>query len=107
MVWAIDQVDQKDKSLNYPDELTEEEISEAEWKIQDEEAKGTCYTTECNEKCSTSEYEASQMNGQPGQLSTLDRCSKGEYRRLCCAKGTIMGKCRWRGKLFGLFLGGS
>jgi hypothetical protein len=37
------------------------------------------------------------MNGQPGDLSVLSRCQKGEFRRLCCAKGTVMGKCRWRG----------
>ncbi|KAK7991331.1 hypothetical protein PG988_000125 [Apiospora saccharicola] len=27
----------------------------------------------------------------------MDRCAKGQFRRLCCAKGTIMGVCRWRG----------
>jgi chitinase len=98
MVWAIDQVDQKDKSLNYPEDFTEEEIAEAELDYQDQAAQGTCHTTECNEKCSTGEHEASQMNGQPGQLSTMQRCPKGQYRRLCCAKGTMMGKCRWRGE---------
>jgi chitinase len=100
MVWAIDQVDQTAKSLNYPDDWTEEEISDAEALYQDEAAQGTCYTSGCNEKCSAGEHEASQMNGQPGELSTMDRCFKGEFRRLCCAKGTLMGKCRWRGKLW-------
>ncbi|KAJ8124820.1 hypothetical protein O1611_g8820 [Lasiodiplodia mahajangana] len=64
---------------------------------QDQAAQGVCYTTKCGEKCSPGEHEASQMNGQPGQLSTMDRCAKGEFRRLCCAKGTIMGVCKWRG----------
>jgi chitinase len=100
MVWAIDQVDQKDKSLNYPEEFTEEEIAKAELDYQDEAAQGTCSTTGCDEKCSAGEYEASQMNGQPGQLSTMDRCPKDQYRRLCCAKGTTMGKCQWRGESF-------
>ncbi|KAI4693518.1 uncharacterized protein J4E88_001891 [Alternaria novae-zelandiae] len=97
MVWAIDQVDQNDKSLNYPDEWTEDDIAAAEIFIQDEAAQGVCYTTPCGEKCASGEYEASQTNGQPGTLSTMDRCGKGQFRRLCCAKGTNMGKCRWRG----------
>ncbi|KAF2130205.1 glycoside hydrolase family 18 protein [Dothidotthia symphoricarpi CBS 119687] len=97
MVWAIDQVDQKEKSLNYPDDWTEGDIADAEVLYQDEAAQGVCYTTMCNEKCAPGEHEASQMNGQPGDLSTMDRCVKGEFRRLCCAKGSIMGKCRWRG----------
>jgi chitinase len=37
------------------------------------------------------------MNGQPGQLSTNDRCPKGKYRNLCCDDGTLMGLCQWRG----------
>jgi chitinase len=97
MIWAIDQVDQKEKSLNYPPDFTEEEIMDAELVIQDEAAQGTCFTTQCGAKCNGGEYEAAQMNGQPGDLSVLSRCQKGEFRRLCCAKGTVMGKCRWRG----------
>jgi chitinase len=97
MIWAIDQVDQKEKSLNYPPDFTEEEIMDAELVIQDEAAQGTCFTTQCGAKCNGGEYEAAQMNGQPGDLSVLPRCQKGEFRRLCCAKGTVMGKCRWRG----------
>jgi len=97
MVWAIDQVDQKAKSLNYPNDWTNQEIADAENVYQDEAAQGVCHTTKCNEKCAPGEHEASQMNGQPGDLSTMDRCPKGQFRRLCCAKGTIMGKCRWRG----------
>ncbi|KAI0546598.1 hypothetical protein F4679DRAFT_409115 [Xylaria curta] len=97
MVWAMDQVDQNAKSLNYPSDWTEEEISDAESLYQDQAAQGVCYTTKCGEKCSPGDHEASQMNGQPGQLSTMDRCAKGEFRRLCCAKGTIMGVCKWRG----------
>lgn len=38
-----------------------------------------------------------QMNGQPGQLSTKDRCLSGSYRTLCCDDGTLVGKCQWRG----------
>ncbi|KAI0206817.1 hypothetical protein F4808DRAFT_466759 [Astrocystis sublimbata] len=97
MVWAIDQIDQSAKSINYPSEWTEDEISDAESLYQDQAAQGVCYTTKCGEKCSPGDHEASQMNGQPGQLSTMDRCVKGEFRRLCCAKGAIMGVCKWRG----------
>ena len=35
------------------------------------------------------------MNGQPGQLSVMDRCAKGQRRWLCCAKGLDIGKCKW------------
>ncbi|KAH7317110.1 hypothetical protein B0I35DRAFT_504515 [Stachybotrys elegans] len=97
MVWAIDQVDQKSTSLLYPKEWTKEEIAEAESAARDEVVNGVCYTTKCGDKCRKGDHEASQMNGQPGQLSTMERCPKGDYRRLCCTKGTIMGKCRWRG----------
>lgn len=97
MIWAIDQVDQKEKSLNYPSDFTAEEIADAEATYQDEAAQGTCRTTKCDEQCDGGEHEAAQMNGQPGDLSVLSRCSKGQFRRLCCAKGTVMGKCQWRG----------
>lgn len=40
---------------------------------------------------------AGLVNGQPGKLSTNDRCKKDKYRRLCCDDGTRMGTCQWRG----------
>lgn len=76
---------------------TAEEIKEAESEVQDQEAQGVCYTTACNAKCRIGDHEAAQMNGQPGQLSTAERCPSSQYRRLCCSKGTLMGKCKWRG----------
>ncbi|KAK2047634.1 hypothetical protein LZ31DRAFT_608928 [Colletotrichum somersetense] len=97
MIWALDQVDQNGKSLQYPEEWTDEEISLSEDMIADEEVKGVCYTTKCGESCRKGDHEATQMNGQPGSLSTMDRCPKDKYRSLCCNKGTTMGKCRWRG----------
>lgn len=96
MIWALDQVDQSSKSLQYPEDWSDEEISLSEDMIADEEVKGVCYTTKCGESCRKGDHEASQMNGQPG-LSTMDRCPKNKFRRLCCNKGTTMGKCRWRG----------
>ncbi|KAH9233227.1 hypothetical protein K456DRAFT_1837713 [Colletotrichum gloeosporioides 23] len=97
MIWALDQVDQSSKSLQYPEDWSDEEISISEDMIADEEVKGVCYTTKCGESCRKGDHEASQMNGQPGSLSTMDRCPKNKFRRLCCNKGTTMGKCRWRG----------
>ncbi|EQL03364.1 glycoside hydrolase family 18 protein [Ophiocordyceps sinensis CO18] len=96
MVWALDQVDQSSKSLLYAKEWTEKEIAAAEDTVRDESVKGVCYTTtKCGGKCRKGDHEAAQMSGQPG-LSTMDRCPRGEFRQLCCAKGTTMGKCRWR-----------
>ena len=66
MVCAIDQVDQKSLSLNNPHGMAEEELADAEMLAQDEAAQGVCYTTQCNERCSPGDYEAAQMNGQPG-----------------------------------------
>ncbi|KAK1978686.1 hypothetical protein LZ30DRAFT_598586 [Colletotrichum cereale] len=97
MIWALDQVDQKSKSLQYPEDWTDEEVSMSEDMIADEEVKGVCYTTKCGEPCRKGDHEATQMNGQPGSLSTMDRCPKDKFRNLCCNKGTTMGKCRWRG----------
>ena len=57
----------------------------------------TCYTTGCGGKCKKGTNGVAQMNGQPGQLSTNDRCAKGDYRSLCCDDGTFMGICQWRG----------
>ncbi|KAJ0301498.1 hypothetical protein Brms1b_012438 [Colletotrichum noveboracense] len=91
MIWALDQVDQSSKSLQYPEDWSDEEISISEDMIADEEVKGVCYTTKCGESCRKGDHEASQMNGQPGSLSTMDRCPKNKFRRLCCNKGTTMG----------------
>lgn len=37
------------------------------------------------------------MNGQPGYLPTADDCSGSELETLCCASGTKLGTCTWRG----------
>lgn len=57
----------------------------------------TCYTTDCGAQCKAGTNAVTQMNGQPGQLSTQGRCSSGSYRTLCCDDGTDMGQCQWRG----------
>jgi len=57
----------------------------------------TCYATGCGETCKKGTNGVTQMSGQPGQLSTNDRCPQGQYRTLCCDSGTQMGTCKWRG----------
>lgn len=94
MIWALDQIDQ-DSSIGGG--LTPEEMEEAESIYQDAAAKGVCYTTMCDDKCRYGDYEAAQMTGQPGLLSTMSRCPKDQVRRLCCSKASTMGTCQWRG----------
>jgi chitinase len=96
MVWAMDQVDQKaDNGLAPAPGVTTQDQQDAKEKSGDLAAGISCYTTDCNVPCMKSTNQVAQMNGQPGQLSTNDRCQKGQYRNLCCASGTTMGKCRW------------
>ncbi|KAF2022761.1 glycoside hydrolase, partial [Setomelanomma holmii] len=98
MVWAMDQVDQKaDNGLAPAPGVTTSDQEDAKQKSGDLAAGISCYTTDCNVACMKSTNQVAQMNGQPGQLSTNDRCAKGQYRNLCCASGTTMGKCQWRG----------
>jgi chitinase len=96
MVWAMDQVDQKaDNGLAPAPGVTTSDQEDAKQKNGDLAAGISCYTTDCNVACMKSTNQVAQMNGQPGQLSTNDRCPKGQYRNLCCASGTTMGKCQW------------
>ncbi|KAK9772778.1 putative chitinase [Seiridium cardinale] len=98
MVWAIDQVDQKsDNGLAPAPGVSTQDQADAK-QLSDNLAAGiTCYTTDCEQTCKKGTNLATQMNGQPGKLSTNDRCSAGDYRSLCCDDGTRMGKCQWRG----------
>ncbi|KAF1942210.1 hypothetical protein EJ02DRAFT_346150 [Clathrospora elynae] len=98
MVWAIDQMDQKaDNGLAPAPGVTTSQQQDASQKSADLQASITCYTTDCGAKCKRGTNGVAQMNGQPGQLSTNNRCEKNEYRDLCCDDGTIMGICQWRG----------
>lgn len=94
----MDQVDQKAGNQNsaYPD-VTKEQQADAKQKADDLTAGISCYTTDCDASCKKGTNQVAQMNGQPGSLSTNDRCSKGKYRNLCCDDGTTMGTCQWRG----------
>lgn len=64
---------------------------------QDLVAGVTCHTSDCNQKCPKGTNQVAQVSGNPGQLSTADQCSKGQYRNVCCDDGTLMGICTWRG----------
>lgn len=98
MIWAIDQRDQTaDNGLGKAPGVTADQQADAQQMSDDQAAKLTCYTTDCNAKCKKGTNQVTQMNGQPGQLSTSDRCPKDQYRSLCCNDGTTMGKCQWRG----------
>ncbi|KAI1779297.1 glycosyl hydrolases family 18-domain-containing protein [Hypoxylon cercidicola] len=105
MVWAMDQVDQSaDNSLAPAPGVTTQDQEDAEQMRDDLVAGVTCYSTDCGAKCKKGTNEVTQMNGQPGKLSTSGRCNKGEYRSLCCGDGTTMGTCKWRGfRGIGLF----
>ncbi|KAK3692975.1 family 18 glycosyl hydrolase [Podospora appendiculata] len=98
MVWAMDQLDQTaDNGLAPAPGVTKVTQEEAQ-AMTNELASGlSCYASDCNADCMRGTNEVAQMNGQPGQVSTKDRCAKGQYRKLCCADGTTMGKCQWRG----------
>ena len=64
---------------------------------QDQLASTVCYTSDCGAGCKAGTSEVSMMNGQPGQVSTKERCTNGQSESLCCANGGTMGTCQWRG----------
>lgn len=91
----MDQVNQAaDNNLNG---VSTADQQDAQQSTQNLQAGVTCYATDCGGQCKKGTNSVTQMNGQPGQLSTYDRCSTGQYRTLCCDDGTLMGKCQWRG----------
>lgn len=94
----MDQVDQTAGNQNSVTlDVTKEQQADAKQKADDLTAGISCYTTDCDAKCKKGTNQVAQMNGQPGSLSTNDRCDKGKYRSLCCDDGTTMGTCQWRG----------
>lgn len=93
------QIDQKSSNGNSPSgtSVSTQDQQDAKQASDNAVAGITCYTTDCDASCKKGTNQVAQMNGQPGDLSTNDRCSKGKYRNLCCDDGTIMGICQWRG----------
>ncbi|KAI0904346.1 hypothetical protein F4823DRAFT_634502 [Ustulina deusta] len=96
MVWAIDQKDQSSAN-NLVSGVSDDQQNNAKQSSADQAAKLSCYTTDCDAECKMGTNQVAQMNGQPGKLSTKDRCPAGQYRNLCCNDGTKTGKCQWRG----------
>ena len=100
MVWAMDQVDQtKSNGLGRASAatVTPPQQSSANQMSTDQQAGLTCKASPCGASCPPGTNAVTQMNGQPGQLSTTNRCAKKEYQTLCCLDGTQTGKCQWRG----------
>ena len=103
MVWAVDQVSQTanngfgGSAAAAGAGVTPSQQSDADQNTKDNLAKLTCYVADCSQNCKPGTTEVAQFNGQPGQLSTSDRCIKKEYRSLCCDSKTNMGTCDWRG----------
>ncbi|KAI0505902.1 glycoside hydrolase [Xylaria bambusicola] len=103
MVWAVDQVDQSAEngfggaSNAAGLGITASQQADANQASLDNVASATCYTAGCGESCKDGSTAVTQFNGQPGSLSTSDRCSKKSYRTLCCDSKTEVGTCQWRG----------
>lgn len=98
MVWAMDQVDQtKSNGLGPAPAHTPPQQSNANQMSADQQAGLTCKASPCGVSCPPGTNAVTQMNGQPGQLSTTNRCPKNKYQTLCCLDGTQTGKCQWRG----------
>ncbi|GAB7348914.1 hypothetical protein MBLNU459_g7603t2 [Dothideomycetes sp. NU459] len=71
MVWAIDQRDQTaDNGLGPAPGITQDQQDDAQQMSDDQAGHLSCYTTDCNAKCKRGTNKVTEMNGQPGQLST-------------------------------------
>ena len=100
MVWAMDQVDQTKPNGLGPASavsVTPPQQSNANQMSADQQAGLTCKASACGAGCPPGTNAVTQMDGQPGQLSTTSRCPKKQYQTLCCLDGTQTGKCEWRG----------
>ncbi|KJY00259.1 hypothetical protein TI39_contig337g00009 [Zymoseptoria brevis] len=102
MVWAMDQ--KKQSGINMTarnpeglEDISPVQMSNAEQAAVDKAAKAGCITTECDVECYPRTNEKARILGQPGQISTNDKCKKNKYRKLCCFDGTIMRDCEWHG----------
>ena len=100
MVWAMDQVDQTKSNRLGPVSavsVTPPQQSNANQMSADQQASLICKASLFGASCPPGTNAVTQMNGQPGQLSTTDRCPKNQYQTLYCLDGTQTGKCQWRG----------
>ncbi|KAJ5528068.1 glycoside hydrolase [Penicillium frequentans] len=100
MVWAADLNNQSAKTgygtqstTGYSQKVTDYSTQQA----VNTQAGVACYTSNCGESCMSGYTGVTNMNGQPGYLPTADDCSGSELETLCCASGTKLGTCTWRG----------
>lgn len=104
MVWAMDQVDQTANNgfggaaaAAGAGVSPSQQASANQATLNQQASSATCYTADCGQGCKAGTNEVAQYNGQPGQLSTNNRCPKKQYRSLCCDDKTQVGTCQWRG----------
>ena len=103
MVWATDQVSQTasngfgGSAAAAGAVVSTSQQASADQSSADHVAGLTCYVADCGQNCKPGTGEVTQFNGQPGSLSTSDKCAKKSYRSLCCDSKTTVGTCQWRG----------
>jgi len=103
MVWAMDQVDQSEENgfggsaaISGVD-VTSAQKADADQATANQVASATCYSAGCGQACKPGTFQAAQFNGQPGSISTADKCASKSYRSTCCDVKTQVGICQWRG----------
>lgn len=103
MVWAMDQVDQTQNNGFSGSAaisgiaVSESQKADASQATANQVGSVTCYTAECGQSCKAGTFQVTQFNGQPGSLSTSDKCPSKTYRSTCCDSKTQVGVCQWRG----------
>ena len=71
MVWAMDQMDQTaSNGLGSIPGVTLDQQATAQQMSSDLQAGTSCYATDCNAKCKKGTNKVTEVNGQPGQIST-------------------------------------
>ncbi|GKT93657.1 class V chitinase [Colletotrichum tofieldiae] len=101
MIWAVDQGVygvSNDLSTGFvalqQKGVTKRDIVEYKQHV---DAGESCYVSFCGKPCEPGYSASSTMKGQVGSLGRGSACSGGDYHTLCCATGTILGKCTWSG----------
>lgn len=103
MVWAMDQVDQSEENgfggsaaISGVD-VKSAQKADADQATANQVASATCYSAGCGQACKPGTFQVAQFNGQPGSISTADKCASKSYRSTCCDVKTQVGICQWRG----------
>jgi chitinase len=99
MVWAVD-LNNQSTLTGYGSQantsLSDTATSFVNQQSVNTQAGMACYTSQCGADCMSGYSGVTNMNGQPGYLPTAEPCS-GDVETLCCASGTTLGTCTWRG----------